>query len=54
MNEKENKAVELSDEDMETLNEEAKKKELSMEELEQVTGGLKESGPGLLKPSTTL
>ena len=31
MNEKELKAVELSDEDMETLNEEAKKKELSME-----------------------
>ena len=37
----------------EALNEEAKGKELSMEELEQVTGGLKESGPGLVKPSTT-
>ena len=37
----------------EALNEEAKGKELSMEDLEQVTGGLKENGPGLVKPSTT-
>ena len=29
-------------------------KELTAEELDQVSGGLKESGPGLVKPSQTL
>ena len=39
-------------EEVVTLNE--KLHELTDEELEQVTGGVKESGPGLVKPSQTL
>ena len=39
-------------EEVETLDE--KLHELKDEELAQISGGLKESGPGLVKPSQTL